>query len=496
MKFLGLRLCEHDSNVTYTDGTTVKYYKPERDYQVKHFGYKDLSGWTKIIKKWGIDPKEIDAIGIVLDCFRHPYIQCDESKLFENIKVPLFELFGFDCPIFRVDHHYAHLLSCWTLDVESDYGFVFDGFGDDYISHSLFRNEKKIAEHHMCDFDSLGIILGSIGCYIGLDGSGLDHASKLMALKGYGSKKFSPTYQQYDLSSLNKLWYGERFKEKNIDRDFQDICDSVRYCHEHTEKIFVDYFVEKTNTADRIFYSGGISQNTIINSKIKQQRNNLFIPPHCNDEGLSLGIVEFLRMYFDQELFDNSGFPYWQSDESPTNSPSVETIKKTAKFLNEEKIVGWYQGSGEIGARALGNRSILMNPSVKDGKEIINQKVKHREWFRPFGASILEEEVSNYFDWNEESPYMLYVMDVLDKDSFAPVTHIDGTCRVQTVSKDLHNYYSLIDEFKSLSRIPMVLNTSLNNGGKPIAGSIEDALNLFSTTEIDVLVVGDEIYEK
>ena len=87
-------------------------------------------------------------------------------------------------------------------------------------------------------------------------------------------------------------------------------------------------------------------------------------------------------------------------------------------------------------------------------------------------------------------------MDVLDKDSFAPVTHIDGTCRVQTVSKDLHNYYSLIDEFKSLSGIPMVLNTSLNNGGKPIAGSIEDALNLFSTTEIDVLVVGDEIYEK
>jgi len=228
----------------------------------------------------------------------------------------------------------------------------------------------------------------------------------------------------------------------------------------------------------------------------KEKRKNLFIPPHCNDEGLSLGVVEFLRLYFNQEKFSNDKFPYWQSDESPNSDPSIETIKKTAKFLDEGKIVGWYQGNGEIGARALGNRSILMNPTVKNGKKILNNKVKHREWFRPFGASILEDEVSNYFHWNETSPYMLYVMNILDKNSFLPITHVDGTCRVQTVSSDLCNYYSLIEEFKTLSGIPMVLNTSLNNGGKPISGSINDAINLFSSTEIDVLVVGDEIYKK
>ena len=108
----------------------------------------------------------------------------------------------------------------------------------------------------------------------------------------------------------------------------------------------------------------------------------------------------------------------------------------------------------------------------------------------------MEEEIQNYFEWNEESPYMLYVINILDKSSFPSITHIDGTCRIQTVSKNLKHYYSLIEEFKNLSGIPMLLNTSLNNGGKPIAGSINDALELFTTTDIDILVIGNEIYEK
>jgi carbamoyltransferase len=120
--------------------------------------------------------------------------------------------------------------------------------------------------------------------------------------------------------------------------------------------------------------------------------------------------VEFLRIYFNQDKFNINEYPYWQSDISPNNNPSIETIKKTARFLYEGKIVGWYQGNGEIGSRALGNRSILMDPSVKNGKELLNQKVKHREGFRPFGASILREEVSNYFNWDQESPYIINTM--------------------------------------------------------------------------------------
>ena len=211
MKFLGLRLCEHDSNITYSNDIQIKYYKPERDYQIKHFGYNYLSSWTKVISKWNITPKDISAIGVVLDCFRHPHIKCDESKLFENIEIPLFRLFGFECPIFRIDHHYAHLLSCWTSNINYDSGLVFDGFGDDFISHSLFKDNKRLIENNIEEFESLGRILGSIGFNIGLQGNGLDMAGKIMALKGYGTKKFNTSYEHYNLNSLDKLWYKKDF---------------------------------------------------------------------------------------------------------------------------------------------------------------------------------------------------------------------------------------------------------------------------------------------
>ena len=209
---------------------------------------------------------------------------------------------------------------------------------------------------------------------------------------------------------------------------------------------------------------------------------------------MSLGAVEFLRKYYDQEEFDYTGFPFWQDDEAPSTLPSKSTIKQTAERLARGEIVGWYQGHGEVGPRALGNRSILMNPSIPDGKDIINSKVKHREFFRPFGASVLEDKAHKYFDFPHPSPYMLYVMDMIDTELYPPVTHADGTCRAQTVSQDLEVYYSLIEEFESLTGIPMLLNTSLNVGGKPIAGYKENALDLCYNTKLDTLVFGDEVY--
>jgi carbamoyltransferase len=261
----------------------------------------------------------------------------------------------------------------------------------------------------------------------------------------------------------------------------------ISIAHRVSENLFCEYF--KLNAKGKTSYSGGIAQNTIINSQIKQKYQDIYIPPHCADEGLSLGCIEFLRKEFQQEKFDTTGFPFWQSDESPETRPSKETIKKIAEHLASGKIVGWYQGNGEVGPRALGNRSILMNPMIKNGKEILNNQVKHREWFRPFGASILEEYTSQYFDWLEPSPYMLYVMDILDKESFPAITHVDGTCRIQTVSQDLEDYYSLIEEFRKLTGIPMLLNTSLNVNGKPIAGHMSDLKDI----NVDIKAIGNQI---
>jgi len=496
MKFIGLRLCEHDSNITYTNGRDVKYYKSERDLQIKHHGYDDLSSWTKVIKNWNINPHEVNAIGIVLDYFRHPHLKCDESKIFETIDIPLFSLMGFIPPIFRIDHHYAHMLSVWPLDVDYEKAFIFDGFGDDKISHSLFAKDEKILEYRYDEYESFGRIMGMMSNFIGLKGHQLDGPGKVMALKGYGEPFMS--YKNYDLKSLEKLWTRNNFDSKKISmrNNFQEICNHIRYCHHHTEKAYVEHFKEYSDPNEIIVYSGGVAQNTIVNSEIKKNRPNLHIPPHCNDEGLSLGIVEFLRIYHDQEPFDNSGFPYWQSDEAPNSEPSDRTIKKIAELLASRKIVGWYQGKGEVGPRALGNRSILMDPTIYDGKDTLNKKVKNREFFRPFGASILEDKKEEYFKCDYNSPYMLYVIEILDKVSFPAITHIDGTCRIQTVSPSLSQYHSLISEFENITGVPMLLNTSLNKGGKPICGSVIEAIDLFSRKDLDVLVVGDEIYEK
>ncbi len=177
----------------------------------------------------------------------------------------------------------------------------------------------------------------------------------------------------------------------------------------------------------------------------------------------------------------------------------MKTIKKAAEALAKGKIVGWYQGHGEIGPRALGNRSILMCPKVKDGQRIINEKVKKREPYRPFGASVLYNHVGEHFNWHGESKYMLFVTDMLQPNDFKAIAHVDNTCRIQTVSDKEPQfifYHKLIDEFRKLTGIPMLLNTSLNVDGKPIAGYMEDAKTVFNNSEMDVVVIGDEISYK
>lgn len=488
---------EHDSNISYTDGKKVRYYKSERDKQIKHHGYDNPLQWTDVLKRWDIDPKDIDAIGIVLDAYIYPWnefiLETDRNC---EIDIPFFRDLGFTCPIYRVDHHYAHSLSSWVLGEEYDKSFVFDCFGDDFITHSLFSGSELRNTFTKQEAISLGELMYDFGAIYGMTGCGFDFAGKLMALKGYGNltdyqvQAYKEQCREFDIKSLDKIWDRTTFKTL-ID---EQVYEYVRICHELTEDIFVNYFRDNCSKNERISYSGGVAQNTIINSRIKEVLPNLDVVPHCNDEGLSLGIVEFLRIQYGQERFDNSGYPYWQDDEAPTDIPSQKTIKTIAEELSNGKIVGWYQGNGEVGCRALGNRSILMNPTVKDGKDILNQRVKHREWYRPFGASILKDRVTDYFNWKGDSKYMMYVMDVYDKESFPSITHIDGTCRIQTVDEDLEIYYSLITEFEKLTGVPMLLNTSLNSGGKPIAAHVDDALEMLNSTELDILVVGNQIY--
>ena len=163
--------------------------------------------------------------------------------------------------------------------------------------------------------------------------------------------------------------------------------------------------------------------------------------------------------------------------------------KDVVKEILNQKVVGLYQGQSEQGPRALGNRSILFDPRNKDGKDIVN-KIKKREWFRPFAGTVLKEHANKYFDI-EDSPFMMYAVDVKTKE-LPCITHIDNTCRVQTLEKDINPvFYNLINEFYKESGIPVLLNTSFNIDGEPIVETLEDALKTFNRSALDVLYLPD-----
>ncbi len=500
MKFLGLRLCEHDSNISYSDGTSVKYFKHERYNQIKHYGCNNLFEWCEIENYLNIKLSELDAIAIVIDIFRYPELKKEDPEaLFEKFNIPHKPFTDLDCPVFRVDHHYAHSLSNWPLVDKADVDFVLDGFGDLRRSCSIFSDNKFVDVFTLETMFSLGKQLSLMGEHMNIFAVGDDAAGKLMALKAFGNfnQKYYNYMSQFELNDTKKIFdYNEFVKcvGSELAANYKFI-DYLRTLHDYMEVAFPKFFKKYAKSNDVITYSGGVAHNVCINTEIKKQFPNLIIPPHCNDEGLSLGCIEFLRQHYNQPKFNNTGYPYWQSDMKPETEASTETIKKTAEDLASGKIIGWYQGHGEIGPRALGNRSILMSPEVKNGKHILNSKVKHREDYRPFAASILIDDTKDYFDWEGDSDFMKYSVKFKDK-VFEPISHIDNTSRIQTVKPNLNIYYELISEFKKLTGLPMLLNTSLNDNGKPIAGKPSDALALLKNSELDSLIIGDTIVNK
>ena len=489
MKFIGIRLDEHDSNISYSDGVNVKYLKSERKHQVKHHCYNNFDHpWfvKDLIDFVGGNFTDIDAIAVVADPEWHvnESFTYDPNKLFEQVNIKLFN--ELDCPVFRLDHHYAHALSLWTSGKNFDTHIVMDGWGDHERGFSFFKGNNLESFETVRNMESIGRILAELGYRFDMTGHDQDFAGKLMGLKSHGkiNQELYDSFSSYTLRNTSDIY-----------ATFEKTVDWLCTAHKKFEDLFPKFFGEYLNDTDAFGYTGGVAQNTVINNKLISRFPNIHIPPHCADEGLSLGCVEFLRQYYDQEPFSTDGFPFWQSDEAPDTEPSDETIEKVSEYLAQGKIVGWYQGHGEVGPRALGNRSILMDPSLPDGKDFINKKVKHREHYRPFGASVLQDDVSKYFDWSVPSEYMLFVTNVLS-DSFPAITHVDGTCRIQTVSDSNSHYYKLLNSFKQKTGIPMLLNTSLNVGGRPIAGHMRDAVELYDDTELDVLVIGDEIRTK
>jgi carbamoyltransferase len=279
--------------------------------------------------------------------------------------------------------------------------------------------------------------------------------------------------------------------------------------------------VHKKTGMKNLCLGGGVALNGVANYRILKEGpfENLHIPPSPGDGGSAIGCAQYLyyihhknnriiELNFAKRITESVYVgPSYSTDDIKifldSKNIKYETLdrdsllKRTAKLISQGNVVGWYQGKMEWGPRALGNRSILADPRRADMKDILNEKIKHRESFRPFAPSILDEYVSEYFDIDRPSPYMLMVAPVKKPDKIPAVTHVDGTGRLHTVSKDANSlYYDLISEFNKLTGIPVVINTSMNVKGEPIVNTPEQAYNMLTKTDMDCIVLGNYLVSR
>jgi len=280
-------------------------------------------------------------------------------------------------------------------------------------------------------------------------------------------------------------------------------------------------YVYKKTKEKNLCLGGGVALNGVANYRILKEGpfENIFIPPSPGDGGSAIGCAQyayFSHLKNTRSVEQNSSLriknsvylgPQYSNEEIETflkenNIPfkkleNSHLLKETVSLISNEKVVGWYQGRMEWGPRALGNRSILADPRNPEMKDILNEKIKHREKFRPFAPSILEEYVSDYFEIDVPSPYMLLVAKVKQPDKIPAVTHVDGTGRLQTVSKESNPlYYNLINEFYSLTNVPVLINTSMNVKGEPIVNTPQETFNMLLKTGMDFLVMGNFLISK
>lgn len=259
------------------------------------------------------------------------------------------------------------------------------------------------------------------------------------------------------------------------------------------------------STSKNLILTGGCALNCLANYKFLKQLPEditVYVDPVCADDGISLAMAKYVYTIHQSNenkiLGDLSlktlylGQPIkYEYELSEKESERDVTPKEVAELISQGNIVAICQGRSESGPRALGNRSILFDPRVKNGKEIVN-RVKKREWWRPFAGTVLLEHAKEWFDMNrlEESPYMMYAVEVWKnkRKEIPAITHIDGTCRIQTLTEEQNkNYYSLINEFYSITGVPILFNTSFNLSGDTIAETIEDAFKTVRNSQIEYL---------
>jgi carbamoyltransferase len=467
--------------------------------------------------------------------------------------------------IFFSDHHLSHAASAFfPSPFDEAVILTADGVGEwATTTVAVGKNETLEIKKEIHFPHSLGLLYSAFTYYTGFKvNSGeyklmglapygnpiyVDKVKQLVDLKDDGSFRLDQKYFNYatGLTMTNEKFnnlFGQKPrnpKNEKITQFYMDIAASIQKV---TEQIMINLAksIREEYGIKNLCLAGGVALNCVANGKILKEKifENIWIQPAAGDAGGSLGAAlalwhidqgnkrlvnsnddmkgSYLGAEFDQEEIETELKNLGANFETFSYE---ELINKTAEFLSNEKAIGWFQGRMEFGPRALGGRSILGDPRSDKMQKNLNLKVKYRESFRPFAPSILREDLSEWFNINVNSPYMLLVADIktdkkikmtheqenlfgidklnIKRSEIPAVTHVDYSARIQTVTKKTnYRYYDLICKFKEKTGCPVIINTSFNVRGEPIVNSPTDAFNCFMGTELDYLVIGNCILEK
>lgn len=509
MKLLSVALPHHDASLALLDGGTVRYLKLERTRQHKRYSPDSLLEWRRLAAQaFGGAAEGADDIVFCIDpgalppSLRQALPATGLARLAAG-QVPALPLEPALCRHlgaprgWLVSHHLAHALDSWMLEPdEPAVRIVIDGLGDGR-PWSVYRGQTLVAGGD--------IRRGSIGWGIREAGKLLDvshgHyndiAGKVMGLQAHGrvDPGFLERLRPFDIDRIGEIWSVEHWKRHRGDALVArwSLLDWIATVHRRMEAVLVDFFARHARADEAVTYSGGVAQNVVWNAALRAAFPRLRVPPHASDEGLSLGALEWLRRHHGLPALKIPHFPFAQEDEAPAEGPSERTLQEAAALLARGQVLGWFQGRGEIGPRALGHRSILVDPRLPDARERLN-RIKRREAYRPFGASVLDEHFDAHFSGVADE-FMMYSCRVHDP-ALASIAHVDGSSRVQRVTGRHPLLRRLLQHFHTLSGCPVLANTSLNIAGKPLAAYPEHARQVFHDADIDAMVIGDEVLRR
>ncbi len=458
----------------------------------------------------------------------------------------------------RIEHHTAHLASAYFVS-PFDRAAVLsaDGLGDFASSMWALGNGPKMSALGEVTFPhSLGMFYTALTQYIGFWKFGDEY--KVMGMAAYGKPEFleefrrivyvdaplsfqlgldyfthqnqgadmtwrdanqTPVIGRLFSDHLEKRLGPARKPDAPLEQRHYNLAASMQAAIEEVLAAHWSALAEKTKQKN-LCLAGGVAFNCVANGTIfdRSPFENVYVQPAAGDAGLSVGAAfavqhqilgkprEFVMDhaawgpgYSVEEMRSAVDRSYGSSEDVAIEELDEDAlVRATARHIADGKILGWYQGRSEWGPRALGQRSIVADPRRPEMKDILNRRIKHRETFRPFAPSILEEATGEFFEKTHPSPFMTFAYSVRpEKRGIIPApTHVDGTARLQTVSRTANPlYWKLIRAFGDITGVPVVLNTSFNDN-EPIVCRPEEALECFRRTQMDVLVLGKFILER